>query len=205
MKYIKNNFELFNFVVAKFLDKIVAIILIVVIPFIFIFIGRLIFKVDFSLVFSYVFGVYSIIVTVILFDYVIISQLKEAKFFNSKEEISNILHSLKFVKKRMLSDQSVSVKSWKDNISILNSYNKILNKNDRLYLSELKGEFDILMKKLKQLDVGYDYSRKMINFSEVDIDLSADCNERLDEIINYLRMKEELDRKWKEKNILIML
>lgn len=195
MKYIKNNFELFNFVVAKFLDKIVAIILIVIIPFIFIFIGRWIFKVDFSLVFSYVFGVYSIIVTVILFDYVIISQLKEAKFFNSKEEISNILHSLKFVKKRMLSDQSVSVKSWKDNISILNSYNKILNKNDRLYLSELKGEFDILMKKLKQLDVGYDYSRKMINFSEVDIDLSADCNERLDEIINYLRMKEELDRK----------
>lgn len=195
MKYIKNNFELFNFVVAKFLDKIIAIILIVVIPFIFIFIGWLIFKVDFSLVFSYVFGVYSIIVTVILFDYVIISQLKEAKFFNSKEEISNILHSLKFVKERMLSDQSVPMKSWKDNISTLNSYNKILNKNDRLYLSERKGEFDILMKKLKQLDVGYDYSRKMINFSEVDIDLSADCNEKLDEIINYLRMKEELDRK----------
>lgn len=195
---IVDNWNLFIFIVKKIIKNLPAILLIISFPLLLIFLVCFLFKTEFSLVFSYIFSIYSIIVTVVLFDYVIISRLHEAKFYNSEEKVFEIRESLNFVQELMLSSKIIPVKKWKDNISILNSYNKLLQKNDKLYLASKKDVFDDLMRKLDNLDSNFNYSESNLDFSILtsgNRQLSSECNDKLLELIGHLSFEEGLDRK----------
>ena len=166
-KYFVDNWNLFKFIIKRTEKNFLVILLTIGFPLLLIWIGCVLFKAEFSSVFSYVFSIYSIIVTLVLFDYVLISRLQEAKFYNSEEKVFKIRQSLKLVQELMLSDKTIPVKIWKDNISILNTYNKLLQKNDKLYLADMKSEFNTLIQNLDKLDSIHDYSGDNLDFSKV--------------------------------------
>jgi len=198
MKYIGKNLNLVKFIIIKFSNTILAISIILAFPFLLTLLVSLVFKVNFSLVFSYIFSVYSIIITVILFDYVFISRLQQAKFYNSEEKISEIRKSLSFFLEFILSNATVPLKTWKDNLSILKAYNKSLKKNDKIWLSDKKDVFNELVWQLEQLDSVYKYSGDSLDLSkltEAHKDLSSECNDKLFELTDYLSMKERMERK----------
>lgn len=193
-----DNWNLFIFIVKKTKKNLLAILLIISFPFLLIFLVCFLFKTEFSLVFNYIFSIYSIIITVVLFDYVLISRLHEAKFYNSEEKVFEIRESLNFVQELMLSNKTIPVKEWKDNISFLNSYNKLLQKNDKLYLAKKKDVFADLMRKLDILDSNFNYSEPNLDFSILtssNRELSSECNDKLLELISDLSFEEDLDRK----------
>lgn len=197
-KRVVDNWDLVIFIVKKIKKNLLAILLIISFPLLLIFLVCFLFKTEFSLVFNYIFSIYSIIVTVVLFDYVLISRLQEAKFYNSEKKVFEIRESLNFVQGLMLSNKTIPVKKWKDNISVLNSYNKLLQKNDKLYLANKKDVFDDLMRKLDNLDSNFNYSESNLDFSiltSLNRQLSSECNDKLFELISYLSFEEGLDRK----------
>lgn len=197
-KHFGDNWDLFKFIVKRIVKNILAIFLIISFPLLLVCLVCFLFKTEFPLVFSYIFSIYSIIVTVALFDYLLISHSQEAKFYNSEEKVLELQKSLEFVQGLMLSNRRIPLKLWKDNISILNNYNKLLQKNDKLYLSSMKYEFDDLTRKLANLDSIYNHSGSNIEFSELtslNRELSSECNDKLLELIDYLSFKEELNRK----------
>lgn len=197
-KYFVDNWNLFKFIIKRTAKNFLVILLTIGFPLLLIWIGCVLFKAEFSSVFSYVFSIYSIIVTLVLFDYVLISRLQEAKFYNSEEKVFKIRQSLKLVQELMLSDKTIPVKIWKDNISILNTYNKLLQKNDKLYLADMKSEFNTLIQNLDKLDSIHDYSGDNLDFSKVtslNRALSSECNDKLVELISQLDFEKELNRK----------
>ncbi|WP_436951839.1 hypothetical protein [Staphylococcus xylosus] len=189
MNYVKDNIESVKFVYKKFGEKLLTIFCILFVPLVLVFIVVKIWNFDFSLVFSYIFGVYGIIITVILFDYILVSEVNEAKYFNSDEEIKKISKDLEFIKELMMSDKELPIKVWKDKLANLSTYNNLLKKNDKILLSSKKDDFDDVIQKLKKIDLDFGSSENMVNFSEADRFLSTECNDRLQQLIVHIRMK----------------
>lgn len=201
MNYIVNNFKLLKFIFTNLIKNILAILLILAFPFIFVAMFCIFFKISFSSSFSYVFGAYSIIVTIILFDYILVSRLEEANFYNSSDETIKIKDSLKFVKDLMMSDMKIPVKLWDDNVSNLDTYNKLLRGNDKLHLYDKRNDFEYLIRKLYVID-GFDFiyddSDNTLDFSKLtrrDRSFASECNSILAGLIKHLEMKLGVDKK----------
>lgn len=185
--YLNNNLELFKFVFKRFGEKLLAILGILFVPFALVFIIAYKYNFDFSIIFGYIFGAYGIVVTVILFDYILILQSKEAKYFNSINEIQNIKMDLEFIKELMMSDKTLPIKAWKDKLAYLSTYNGMLKNNDKLLLSSKKDDFDNMIQKLNKIDS--DFSKKdEVNFSDANRTLSTECNDILQKLILHIEV-----------------
>lgn len=98
----------------------------------------------------------------------------------------------------MLSDNKVPLKTWKDQISDLNNYNELLKKNDKLFLSNEKNEFEELVDKLRKIDYGlttHKTNLDFINCAEINKIEASECNDKLRKLIDHIEMKKETDSK----------
>src|SRR5699024_9472837 len=150
--YFKTNIDLIIFIFSRFRSILIALIGIILFPLLITLILYWFIKNDFNLIFSYSFGVYSLVITVILFDYIIVYKRKEAKIMNSDKNLSSLISALNFIDSLMLSDKNFTYKIWKKQFAIFSDYYDEIRKNDKIYLSNNADLFKEINDKLIKIE-----------------------------------------------------
>src|SRR5699024_11617052 len=143
--YFKTNIDLIIFIFSRFRSILIALIGIILFPLLITLILYWFIKNDFNLIFSYSFGVYSLVITVILFDYIIVYKRKEAKIMNSDKNLSSLISALNFIDSLMLSDKNFTYKIWKKQFRSEEHTSELQSRFDvvcRLLLEEKKSQSD---------------------------------------------------------------
>jgi len=192
--YFKTNIDLIIFIFSRFRSILIALIGIILFPFLITLILYWFIKNDFNLIFSYSFGVYSLVITVILFDYIIVYKRKEAKIMNSDKNLSSLISALNFIDSLMLSDKNFTYKIWKKQFAIFSDYYDEIRKNDKIYLSNNADLFKEINDKLIKIESYIDLSKSKLNLEKADKQLQNECSEKLNMLIKKIdRVKERSD------------
>lgn len=192
--YFKTNIDLIIFIFSRFRSVLIALIGIILFPFLITLILYWFIKNDFNLIFSYSFGVYSLVITVILFDYIIVYKRKEAKIMNSDKNLSSLISALNFIDSLMLSDKNFTYKIWKKQFAIFSDYYDEIRKNDKIYLSNNADLFKEINDKLIKIESYIDLSKSKLNLEKADKQLQNECSKKLNMLIKKIdRVKERSD------------
>lgn len=193
--YFKTNIDLIIFIFSRFRSVLIALIGIILFPFLITLILYWFIKNDFNLIFSYSFGVYSLVITVILFDYIIVYKRKEAKIMNSDKNLSSLISALNFIDSLMLSDKNFTYKIWKKQFAIFSDYYDEIRKNDKIYLSNNADLFKEINEKLIKIESYIDLSKSKLNLEKADKQLQNECSKKLNMLIKKIdRVKERSDK-----------
>ena len=192
--YFKTNIDLIIFIFSRFRSVLIALIGIILFPFLITLILYWFIKNDFNLIFSYSFGVYSLVITVILFDYIIVYKRKEAKIMNSDKNLSSLISALNFIDNLMLSDKNFTYEIWKKQFAIFSDYYDEIRKNDKIYLSNNADLFKEINDKLIKIESYIDLSKSKLNLEKADKQLQNECSKKLNMLIKKIdRVKERSD------------
>lgn len=192
--YFKTNIDLIIFIFSRFRSVLIALIGIILFPFLITLILYWFIKNDFNLIFSYSFGVYSLVITVILFDYIIVYKRKEAKIMNSDKNLSSLISALNFIDSLMLSDKNFTYKIWKKQFAIFSDYYDEIRKNDKIYLSNNADLFKEINDKLIKIESYIDLSKSKLNLEKADKPLQNECSKKINMLIKKIdRVKERSD------------
>lgn len=192
--YFKTNIDLIIFLFSRFRSVLIALIGIILFPFLITLILYWFIKNDFNLIFSYSFGVYSLVITVILFDYIIVYKRKEAKIMNSDKNLSSLISALNFIDSLMLSDKNFTHKIWKKQFAIFSDYYDEIRKNDKIYLSNNADLFKEINDELIKIESYIDLSKSKLNLEKADKQLQNECSKKLNMLIKKIdRVKERSD------------
>ncbi|MCD8863884.1 MULTISPECIES: hypothetical protein [Staphylococcus] len=192
--YFKTNIDLIIFIFSRFRSVLIALIGIILFPFLITLILYWFIKNDFNLIFNYSFGVYSLVITVILFDYIIVYKRKEAKIMNSDKNLSSLISALNFIDSLMLSDKNFTHKIWKKQFAIFSDYYDEIRKNDKIYLSNNADLFKEINDELIKIESYIDLSKSKLNLEKADKQLQNECSKKLNMLIKKIdRVKERSD------------
>lgn len=192
--YFKTNIDLIIFIFSRFRSVLIALIGIILFPFLITLILYWFIKNDFNLIFSYSFGVYSLVITVILFDYIIVYKRKEAKIMNSDKNLSSLISALNFIDNLMLSDKHFTYEIWKKQFAVFSDYYDEIRKNDKIYLSNNADLFKEINDKLIKIESYIDLSKSKLNLEKADKQLQNECSKKLNMLIKKIdRVKERSD------------
>lgn len=179
----KENKDLCKFLLRKLCEKFLAIVFVIILPIIFVITLSWFFKISINDLFNWIFGIYSLIITIILFDSVIVNKEKEANFMNDTDQVLLLKKSLEFFNEHMLSSKDISLKIWQKNRSTFNNYLRTIEKNDKIYLAQEKELFREIDNCLLKLENEIDYQKGSVNFDVINKHLSAVCISKVESLI----------------------
>ncbi len=135
------NDDLFKYLIKSFLNKIGTIMKIfIIIIIITICVKALIclfnWNISFYDIFTTFLSLTSIVLTIILFDKLILNKKKLLNVMHSENEINKLIKSLKYIRKRVISQSITSNKELNKNIRTLYNVKEYIYSNEYYFLAE---------------------------------------------------------------------
>lgn len=190
---LKENIDFCKFILKKLYEKLIAIVIVSILPIILAIVLSCFFKISINDLFNWILGIYSLSVTIILFDYVIVNKVEEAKFMRNTNQVLLLKESLEFFNEHLLSSKKISLKIWQKNRSTFNNYFRTIEKNDKVDLAKEKELFRGIDECLLRLENDIDYEKNSVNFDLMDKKLSGDCISKVKYLIFEIKKLEGID------------